>query len=547
MSILKAAFAFFILIGVSAYAGDNGKKTLQEELRSLPIDSLFPPGRDPKYFSAQLDSFYMLRNYQAIWSGSSQLDSLRNLIEEVGNEGLRPNDYVIDKIQAKNGARKSFWKRFLPSPKPTENQLDIQTTASCIALAAHLYGGRIDPALVDPRIHNELPTMSFAAFLDSALQINGLSKALKGLLPSDPQYRLLRASLNHYRALFDQGGWPSVNHDTLHLGAQGDAVRALEMRLLKEGDLDRQPTGNYDQALVAAVKAYQTRHDLKADGVVGPTTLKTLQKPIEEEIRRIVINMDRFRWVPRDTLPLLVTINIPEFRLALWDQGREMLQMKTIVGKQFNATPIFEDSLEYIVLNPSWTVPKSIVNNELWKRLKKNPGGLAESLDVYLGTEHSGTPLKLDSVPWSKMGSGDLDRFKFVYRSGPTNPLGRIKFMMPNSLDVYLHDTPTHQLFDSTQRGFSHGCIRVERAADLAAYLLLSTGKWGKQEINDSIASGKTDTILLSQKVPVRILYRTVFINQFSQICFKEDIYGYDTGQVQVLSNLKFWDWLSRK
>jgi murein L,D-transpeptidase YcbB/YkuD len=144
MDVLRAALVFLFLISVSTCVGDDGKKTIQEELRALPIDSLFPPGRDPTYLSTQLDSFYLLRNYQAIWSGSTQLDSLKALIKVVGNEGLRPDDYVVDKIQVQNAERKSFWKRFLPSPKPTENQLDIQITASCIALAAHLYRGHSD-------------------------------------------------------------------------------------------------------------------------------------------------------------------------------------------------------------------------------------------------------------------------------------------------------------------------------------------------------------------------------------------------------------------
>ncbi len=360
------------------------------------------------------------------------------------------------------------------------------------------------------------------------------------LQPQDQRYTNLLVALNDYHQIANSGGFTPVSSGaTLKPGDQDHRVQQLRTRLTQSGDIN--PTGSsapdvYDWAIAEGVTLFQQRHGLIADGMLGKKTLAEINAPVEQRIAQIEVNLDRWRWLPRDLGANSIVVNTAGFEMDVNLNHSRALTMPVIVGKTENKTPIFSDVMEHIVFNPSWHVPVSITRDELLPKELANPGFLDNSNFVAVSLANK------SSQPISSLSTDELYPSNFISRyrlqqlPGKTNALGEIKFMLPNKYSIYLHDTNAKSLFERTTRAFSHGCVRVERPQDLARTLLLSDGM-DDYQIDAILDSSNTKTVNLRTHLPVHITYQTSWVDDFGKVQFRKDIYDHDRHAIQNYRN----------
>ena len=277
-----------------------------------------------------------------------------------------------------------------------------------------------------------------------------------------------------------------------------------------------------------AAKAFQQDAGLRPDGIVSGETLQALNVPIGARIDQIILNMERWRWLPKKFEPDYLLVNIPEYTLHVVEADKEVMTMPVIVGKALNETPVFSDKLEHVVLAPYWNVPFSIIEKELRGKLVANPGYLDRlDMEVVKGWGARATVIDPGTVDWANV---TKETFKYTLRRrpGPKNDLGDVKFIFPNSNDIYLHDTPHDELFSQTNRSFSHGCVRVKEPIKLATYLLRNKVGWDQQTILDTISRRREKYVTLKEKLPVYLVYFTSWADADGHPHFRKDIYGHD-------------------
>jgi murein L,D-transpeptidase YcbB/YkuD len=320
--------------------------------------------------------------------------------------------------------------------------------------------------------------------------------------------------------------------------ADNTAVPALRARLAATGDLDpaaAPDAGVFGAALEAAVKRFQARHGLAVDGIVGRKTYRALNVPVAARIRQIAVNMERWRWLPADLGERSVRVNIAGFTVDVIRHGETVLSMRAVVGTPYRKTPVFTGRMTYIDVNPTWTVPPTILKTDILPELRADPGYLAEhDMTLYAGWQADSPVVDPETIDWSTV-SADAFPYRIVQAPGPTNPLGRVKFMFPNRHHVYLHDTPKRGLFEKNVRTFSSGCIRVERPVALAAELLDGVPGWSRARIADLMAAGTRKRVRLPDPWPVHVTYTTVWRAADGTIQFRNDIYGRDKRLARML------------
>jgi murein L,D-transpeptidase YcbB/YkuD len=288
----------------------------------------------------------------------------------------------------------------------------------------------------------------------------------------------------------------------------------------------------FDESVEAGVQAFQTRHALEPDGLVGPNTLAALNAPVEARLDQIRVNMERIRWVYQDLPSDFVLTDIAGFHVYLVRGGEIVWDARAQVGQPFRKTPVFRDTMNHLVFNPTWTVPPTILRKDILPKVKQDPNYLRRRNISVL--DRNGKLVDIDSIDWASLTPG---RFPYTLRQepGPDNALGRVKFMFPNAFMVYLHDTPSKTLFGRTQRAFSSGCIRVERPFELAELLLNDQKKWNQATIQQVLETQQTRTVMLEDPLPVLLLYWTAEMDDAGRIHFREDIYGRDERILKAL------------
>lgn len=419
-----------------------------------------------------------------------------------------------------------------------------------------LHDGRVDPR----QIHHHFNTSRRAHFdaaaqLQAALQGGDLKAAVHAAAPPLSQYAQLREALTRFRALAGHAAW-RVPLPPLPDAAPGAAAKlapgqsytglsALAERLTLLGDL---PAGTplpsrYEGALVEAVRAFQQRHGLAVDGVVGKATLAQLQVVPAARARQIELALERLRWTPLLQGPRMVLINIPEFVLRAYEvrDGRIGLreQMKVIVGKAFDSrTPLFDEDMRYIEFSPYWNVPPSIARGETVPRLRREPAYFDSQ-----GFEFVSRDGRVDNT----LSAANLDAvlagsLRIRQRPGPKNALGDIKFIFPNHDNIYLHHTPATSLFARERRDLSHGCIRVEAPVALAGFVLQGMPGWDEARIRDAMQAGRSTTLRLGEPLPVLIAYGTALVKD-GRVHFFDDIYGLDPVLDAALRQRPAWQW----
>lgn len=542
---LRLSFSILLLAGV-VIAGCGEHHTLFKPA-SLPpeVSQLLRQTLQAKTLPASLSdqkellqawtetrSFYEKRAFQPVWSNASgprpQAAELIKAIPALGADGLDVRRYQPARLAAllkEVEETKSFGD---PPAQQRLVDLDVELTYTYLSLVNHLARGRLQPKTIHAEWYTKPRNVDLDERLGQALEADDsreIVNILRGLTPRYLHYDRLHQALIAYRALQAKGGWGAVPPGPdLKAGARGPRVAALRARLAASGDLPgaAAPQGNapaasgadvFDGAVTAAVSHFQQRHGLEVTGKIDEDTLAELNVPVEDRIRQLQVNMERWRWMPATLGERYIVVNVPEFRLDVVEEGKTVLTMPVIVGKDQSRTPAFSDKMSYIEVNPYWNIPNTIAEAEILPKLGSDPGYLASH-----NMEYVGEPARLRQLP------------------GGDNPLGKLKFMFPNDFDIYLHDTPAHHLFAKTERSFSHGCIRLERPFDLAVYLLKDDPKWTPEALQAAIDSGENQQISLTRPLPVHILYWTAWVEPDGTVEFRKDIYGHDAQLEQALA-----------
>jgi murein L,D-transpeptidase YcbB/YkuD len=417
--------------------------------------------------------------------------------------------------------------------------LELVASDAFLVYAAHLHAGRVDPDRLVPDWRASPTDTALATALDESLNRGDVRAALEGMAPSAPGYLRLREALAHYRQLAAHGGWGTLTAGPpLEVGAAGERVSQLRHRLAVTADLDpsfqRLDSSAFDLTLERAVKTFQRRHGLAVDGIVGPATLRELNVSATDRARQIALNLERWRWLARGLGRRYVIVNVPAFELRVIEDESEIMRMPAVVGRPYRRTPIFSAVMTYLVVSPYWQVPRGIAVRDILPALQKDPLYLAEhGFRVFTGWGADEREIDPGTVDWKNLGP---DRFPYRFRQEPgeKNMLGRIKFMFPNRYNVYLHDTPLRELFLPARRDFSSGCIRIERPFELAEYLLRGNERWTTDRVAAAATLDAETTILLSEPVPVHILYWTSWADRETE--FRADIYGRDPALAEALA-----------
>ncbi len=496
--------------------------------RSLAVQGAINVKADTRDL-AFLDKLYTEGAMEPLWvtdsgptkRGLAVVQALRNS----SLDGLNPKDYglaAIDKLVAS-------------TQSDDLAELDRRLSLGLMQLVADLGSGRTKPAEIDPELFVYPQDISKHDVLRGALDASDIGVFVAGHLPRQVDYWRLKGMLANYRAIAKSGGWAIIEPGRLlELGMTGPRVSQLRKRLRRTQDLAA-PTDAaggdqdvFDQDLVAAVIDFQTRHGLKADGKVGRKTLTALNVPVEIRIEQMILNLERHRWMPDEADEKFVLVNLADFSLQLMEHGRSILEMPVVIGSRYNRTPVFSADMTYLVINPYWNVPPSIATTEILSKAQTNPDYLeAQGFELFSDWTAEADLLDPRSIDWQ-----DVTPTRFPYklrqRPGAANALGRLKFMLPNEFDIYLHDTPEREHFARTQRSFSHGCIRVADPELLAATLLQDQPGWRLDEIQSAIASGERNVVTLSTSVPVNITYRTAWVDDDNTVHFRNDVYGRD-------------------
>lgn len=415
-----------------------------------------------------LPRFYQSRGFAPAWSNPQALNSLLRAIQASAADGLEPRDYHLAPIQA-------ALKQEQRSPVQRA-ELDLLATDAAIRLGYHLLFGKVDPERLDAdwNLAREGTDFKPVTVLQQAIDARRVHEAFEELKPKHPFYGRLKQALARYRAIQAAGGWELIPAGpTLKKDQSDPRVPALRGRLALSGDLPSSipatRSEQYDGALEAAVRRFQARHGLKADGIIGKGTLEAMNVSVQRRIDQIRINLERGRWVLRGLSQRLVMVNIAGFELYLARDGQRQWVTRVQVGKPYRQTPVFRSEIRSIVLNPTWSVPPTVLAADMLPAIQRNPAYLAKHRLQIL--DAGGKIVNPAHVKWSTYNAANFP-YRLEQEAGPENALGRVKFLFPNKYAVYLHDTPKTELFGESSRAFSSGCIRVENPLRLAELLL---------------------------------------------------------------------------
>lgn len=365
-------------------------------------------------------------------------------------------------------------------------------------------------------------------------------QTVNSLTPQGYHYKQLQNALYKLYKIKWQGGWGRLPaFKTLKKGHNSFIIPRLRKRLMLSGDYigcsAKLYSTYYDECLQKAVKRFQTRHNVLADGVVGKGTQKLLNISVERKIQTLLLNLDRIKWLPRGEAARKIVVNIPEYMLHYYEYGQEQKRLRVIVGNPEHPTPIFSDELSYLTLNPYWKIPASIIKKEVVPSMIKNPNYLRQhGFEIHTTWEENSTIISPKSINWSSYLDETLKfPYKIMQRPSPKNALGRIKFKFPNKFSVYLHDTPTKHLFKKKRRAFSHGCIRLSNPFSLLQNIAKDEPNITPEMVNSTISSKVKREIDITNDIPINLVYLTTWVNNNNQLMFGDDIYHYDKYQLR--------------
>jgi L,D-transpeptidase YcbB len=467
--------------------------------------------------AAKLLTFYANRNYQYAWLSEKGLSEQAQYFWNLHNQYLKltKDSSIFDKRLHNTVEELLAGENELPNNRYSQAQLELQLTSHFLTYLKYAYTARLDPR--DLQWHIPMKKIAAVSLLDSLFAAT--EEGLNQWEPVNRQYRLLKETLHQLYNLQKSGTWTEIqpqDKTVFHKGDTAAVIRAIKKRLHLMGDLPfPDSTAVFDNATMRAVKRMQQRFGLTRDGIIGPQVLRALNVPLEKRIQQLLINLERMRWLPQWPGGKRIVVNIPEYKVHVYEGAKEVLNMNIVVGKAATKTVIFSGELKYIVFSPYWNIPASIVRNEVLPELRRNANYLVQhNMEIY--GKSNGMPLVRQ-------------------KPGIANALGNVKFLFPNKYNIYLHDTPAKSLFENNTRAFSHGCIRLNKPFDLAMYLLKDNPVWTNEKVRSAMHRQTEKWVTLQKPVPVFIVYLTAWVDARGRLNFREDIYGHDQRMMEQL------------
>lgn len=496
--------------------------TPKNAVTRLELDSL----QMERYISGQqlgdsaaqyLRNFYNSRNFQFAWIGEKGLTEQARVFYTLNKDYV--NDFrdstMLDSTLHEKMELLMKQDTVFKKADSSLAGLELQLTRHFFNYVANAYAGKVDPEVLQWHIPRK--KLSATALLDSLMASKNTK--IDDWEPVNQQYKLLKKELLRYYTLQKKGDWEKISlgkQKRYKTGDTGLTVRMVRQRFIELGDtLLKDSIPELDETLKTAVKQAQQQFGYRATGNIDAALIKELNVPVQERIEKLLINMERMRWMPAMPAGRRVLVNIPDYQLHVFEDKEIALSMGIVVGKAANKTVIFSNKLRNIVFSPYWNIPASIVRSEVLPAMRRNRNYLRNK-----NMEQTGTS---NGLPQIRQKPGD------------NNSLGRVKFLFPNSYDIYFHDTPAKSLFAEEKRAFSHGCIRLAQPAKLAEYLLADQKQWAPDNIAKAMKSTKEIWVGLKKPVPVFITYFTAWVDQHGRLNFRDDIYGHDQKMAEQL------------
>ncbi|MEO8557680.1 MAG: L,D-transpeptidase family protein [Rhodospirillales bacterium] len=469
---------------------------------------------------AALKRFYEPRDFAPAWIAGDVVldrDALLAAVEQADMHGLDPADYHLAALRARSGSKDEM----------LQAEYEVLLSDTFLRYATHMRMGRVRLSSVEADWSVQPTPFDAVAALAKVAGKDDFRALLAALPPSRPDYARLVQTLKLWRDGVAADPWPSVMPGAaIKKGATDDRLLAVRQRLIADGDLTAdQAEGNVlDEKLTAALKKFQMRYGLDPDGLVGGRTMLVMNTSRATRVQQLLATLERLRSLPRDLPSTAIFVNVAANEAEMLEDGQPVFTARVIVGTADHPTPVVAARFSSLQLNPPWTIPNSIATKEILPHLQRDPSYLAKQNMVILNRDDDPQGLALDWTRYTK------NYFPFVLRqlAGPATALGLVVFEMPNKFDVYLHDTPDRRLFALGDRFFSHGCVRVENPRVLASYLLRNNPQWTAQALDDAIATGETQRIMLAKSVPIFLFYQTVYVGRDDQVHFRDDTYGRD-------------------
>jgi len=510
----RYAFSVVLAIVILTFTGckkDKDKNGIPDKFQidSTKIGGFFDKHPDFKDYQKDINELYKKQNYQFVWyDESGRIDFAEVLYDKarkLGTEG----------ITVSLPYKEEFEDLFSDDKKKPNLDKEMLISAMYFFYAKKVFEG------IDPKQSKQLgwylprEKKSYVSYLDELIADNDLIE--KDTDKNIALYYNLKKGLQNFQTIAKKGGWGTValgdGVKSLKIGDKGTSVMQLRKRLFLSGELKSDSgISEFDSELKEAVIAYQNKVNVKADGIVSPDLVKSLNVPVATRIKTIIVNMERCRWLSSDVTEAkeFISVNIPAFKMRYVRDGKTALESNVVVGDEGNKTVVFSGKMSYLVFSPYWNIPKSIIAKEI------NPG-----------IEKDENYLEKHNMEWN---DGNVRQ-----KPGKDNSLGLVKFMFPNSNNIYLHDTPAKSLFKKEDRALSHGCVRVEKARELAILILDEDKTWDSKKIDEAMNSGTEVNHPLKRKIPVYIAYFTAIADEAGNITFYEDIYGRDSRLAKML------------
>jgi murein L,D-transpeptidase YcbB/YkuD len=503
-----------ILLSTVSCKKDKGEDVHSED-NAIPLDStqigaFFTKYPKFKEFSPEISELYKKHNYHYIWHDKKGLiefaEVLFNRVNQIEAEG------VSSEIPYQQQLNDLFYN---DSDSKPELNSELLVSSMYFYWAKKVYKGIDQKKSKETGWYLPRERVSYVSYLDTLMKDPNLIKEDKSEMFA--QYYNLRKALQKYRAIEKKGGWGTITLDegvkSIKPGDSAAAVAQVRKRLFMEGYL-KTDSGKkvFDSDLASGIAAYAKRHNEEAEKNITPALIKDLNTPVAERIKTLSVNMERCRWVSPEmnTAREFIAVNIPSYWLQYIREGKEVLSSRVVVGKELNKTVVFSGKMSYLAFSPYWNVPTSILEKEIKPDMAKDPNYLEKH-----------------NMEWQ----GERLRQK----PGGNNSLGKVKFMFPNSNNIYLHDTPAKSLFKREERAFSHGCVRVQKARELAIAITKKDGDWSEKQVDEAMNAEKENTYALKTKIPVYIAYFTAWADENGNVAFFQDVYERDNRLAQLL------------
>ena len=465
--------------------------------------------------------FYRANDHEAIWTGGDFRDANRRkalfaAIDKAPVHGLPITRYDPEALMAQLKAAKTPRERGF---------VEVEMSRTFLRLARDLQTGMLEPRRIDSGIVRAVPYRDRMSYLTNFAKSNA-NGFFRALPPQSPEYSRLMKEKMRLERLLARGGWGAqVPANALKPGQSGGAVVALRDRLVAMGYLRRSAVQTYDAGIQQAVQQFQLDHGLEADGVAGPGTMSEINTDVEERLKSVIVAMERERWLNQPLGKRHVLVNLTDFTARIVDNGKVTFQTRSVVGANSSdrRSPEFSDVMEFMVVNPTWNVPRSIAVKEYLPMMKRNPNAAGHLKLI----DSRGRTVSRSAVNFNAYNARN---FPFAIKQPPSqrNALGLVKFMFPNKYNIYLHDTPSKSLFARETRAFSHGCIRLQDPFDFAYALLAKQTSDPQGEFKRHLNTGRESVIRLEEHVPVHLIYRTAFTQARGQTQYRRDVYGRD-------------------